>query len=193
MYNMDNLEYMNGKHHDGITMVLGDPPYEPVGAYDKNISEIIDRFAGKNIVLFCNPKNQYGIGGLVSEYLFWVKPQRTMNYMKQCGKFVEMILVIRGNTSSAFNLLHWSQMTGIYNDKPIYSLVHPHQKPISLIERLLLIYSNPGDVVFDPFMGSGTTAVACKRLGRSFVGCETDSNFYQIARERVESEKTLTG
>ena len=48
-------------------------------------------------------------------------------------------------------------------------------------------WSNPGDVVLDCFMGSGTTGVACKNLGRSFIGIELDYNYYQIATKRIEA------
>ena len=52
---------------------------------------------------------------------------------------------------------------------------HPTQKPEALLHRILLAASNPGDVVLDPFLGSGTTAVAAKRLGRAFIGIEREA------------------
>jgi site-specific DNA-methyltransferase (adenine-specific) len=118
------------------------------------------------------------------EYLFWMKTPSTKNYTKACGRFVEMILVKRyGKT---FNRLHWSQMTGVYDDRLIYPPVHPFQKPVSLMERLVRIYTNPGDVVLDPFMGSGTTGVACANTGRGFVGVEIDKEVFDIAQKNIE-------
>ena len=63
--------------------------------------------------------------------------------------------------------------------------IHPTQKPLELIERLVLASSNEGDLVFDPFMGSGTTAVAGKKNNRNYFGCELDVGFYGLAVERV--------
>ena len=62
---------------------------------------------------------------------------------------------------------------------------HPNIKPLGIIERLIRNSSCEGDVVFDPFMGSGTTGVACKHLNRNFIGCEINPKFYQICEERI--------
>ena len=62
---------------------------------------------------------------------------------------------------------------------------HPTQKPEKLIDRLVLASSNEGDLVFDPFMGSGTTAVSAKKHGRSFYGFELDEEYYTDSLERI--------
>jgi adenine-specific DNA-methyltransferase len=64
---------------------------------------------------------------------------------------------------------------------------HSTQKPIPLMERLILTSSNPGQTVLDIFGGSGSTGVACKMHGRNFIGCEVDSNYYTKSYERIES------
>jgi DNA modification methylase len=64
--------------------------------------------------------------------------------------------------------------------------VHPTQKPVELMEWLIKSYSNGGDVVVDPTMGSGTTGVACKNTNRAFIGIELDEDYFKIARERIE-------
>ena len=64
---------------------------------------------------------------------------------------------------------------------------HPSQFPLALARDQIVSWSNPGDVVLDCFMGSGTTGVACKNLGRSFIGIELDDNYYQIATKRIEA------
>jgi DNA modification methylase len=66
--------------------------------------------------------------------------------------------------------------------------VHPTQKPIKLMEEIIDQFTKPGDTVLDPFMGSGTTGVACVRTGRNFIGIEIDPDFYKIASERILSE-----
>lgn len=63
---------------------------------------------------------------------------------------------------------------------------HPTQKPVSLFEYLVLTYSNPGDVVLDNCMGSGTTAVACELTGRNWIGFELEKEYVQMTDERVK-------
>ena len=62
---------------------------------------------------------------------------------------------------------------------------HPTQKPIKLMGKLVRRYTQPGATVFDPFMGSGTTGVACVRTGRNFIGCELDEGYFKIAQRRI--------
>lgn len=72
------------------------------------------------------------------------------------------------------------------------SMEHPTQKPINLLRKLVLLISDKGDTIFDPFMGSGSTGVASLIEGRKFVGCEIDDEYFQIAKRRVEeTDKTL--
>ena len=64
--------------------------------------------------------------------------------------------------------------------------VHPTQKPVELMEQLIKRHTNVGDIVLDPFMGSGTTGVAAKKLGRKFCGIEKDSDYFLIAQDRLQ-------
>ena len=64
---------------------------------------------------------------------------------------------------------------------------HPAPFPVALVERCLHLFTYEGDVVLDPFMGSGTTAVAAKRTGRHYIGYDTERSYVRQARERVES------
>ena len=66
---------------------------------------------------------------------------------------------------------------------------HTCQKPVPLLERLIRVSSNPGAVVLDCFMGSGSTGVACLNTGRDFIGIEIDPDYFNIAKERIESEQ----
>lgn len=66
------------------------------------------------------------------------------------------------------------------------SRLHPTQKPLALMEYLILQYTKEGDVIFDPFMGSGTTGLACRNLGRNFIGIEKDKKFFEIAKDRLK-------
>ena len=62
---------------------------------------------------------------------------------------------------------------------------HPAQFPLSLVGDHLISWSNEGDVILDPFMGSGTTGVACKNLNRNFIGMELDEGYFNIAKKRI--------
>ncbi len=63
------------------------------------------------------------------------------------------------------------------------------QKPISLMEHLIKIHSNENQTILDPFMGSGTTGVACKNLNRNFIGIELEEKYFTIASERINKPK----
>lgn len=85
----------------------------------------------------------------------------------------------------------------VYNEKhPISILkfntperrVHPTQKPVDLLEYLIKTYTNEGDLVLDSCMGSGSTGVACKHLGRQFIGIEKEEKYFEIAKNRIEVE-----
>ncbi len=64
---------------------------------------------------------------------------------------------------------------------------HPTQKPEALIQRVLLATTKPGDLVLDPFFGTGTTGAVARRLGRRFIGIERDKDYARLARERIEA------
>ncbi|MBE0684154.1 MAG: site-specific DNA-methyltransferase [Anaerolineales bacterium] len=64
---------------------------------------------------------------------------------------------------------------------------HPTQKPEGLLYRVLLSSTNPGDVVLDPFFGSGTTGAVAKKLGRNFIGIERDKKYIKVAQKRIDS------
>jgi modification methylase len=63
---------------------------------------------------------------------------------------------------------------------------HPTQKPEALLYRVMLATTKPGDIVLDPFFGTGTTGAVARRLGRSWIGCERESAYREVAMERIE-------
>lgn len=69
---------------------------------------------------------------------------------------------------------------------------HPTQKPVALMEYLIKTYTNEGELVLDFTMGSGTTGVACKNLGRDFIGIEMDDKYFETAKKRIENFKVET-
>lgn len=102
---------------------------------------------------------------------------------------LEYIVFIR-SSGAFFN----SKLDSFDNYRKHYNVVvgnggkkneHPAKKPVELIKRFVRVSSKNGDVVLDPFMGSGTTGVACKELGREFVGCEQDKKYFELASVAV--------
>ena len=65
---------------------------------------------------------------------------------------------------------------------------HPTQKPLKLMEEILQIHSNENDIILDPFMGSGTTGVACKNTSRRFIGIEIYEKYFNLAKERLSND-----
>lgn len=64
---------------------------------------------------------------------------------------------------------------------------HPTQKPLYLLERILLASTKEGDIVLDPFCGSSTTGVACKKLGRKYIGIDTNADFLELSKKRLKN------
>ena len=69
---------------------------------------------------------------------------------------------------------------------------HPTQKPEKLLAKIILASSREGDIIFDPFLGSGTTAVVAKKLSRNFVGIEIDKKYASIALKRLNNADSDT-
>ena len=70
---------------------------------------------------------------------------------------------------------------------------HPTQKPLDLMESLVRDFTDPGELICDPFSGSGTTGVACKRLGRRFIGWEKSEPYWRIAQKRIDAAREQLG
>ena len=87
----------------------------------------------------------------------------------------------------ATNILRVPSLKGISKEK----CGHPSQKPLDLIEKLILCSTDEGDLVLDPFMGSGTTAVAARKLRRRWIGIEKDESYVQMAMTRLQSAPDL--
>lgn len=66
---------------------------------------------------------------------------------------------------------------------------HPTEKPEVLLKRIILIGSKQGDLILDPFFGSGTTGVVCKKLNRDFTGIEIDKDYFKMGKKRIENSK----
>ena len=86
---------------------------------------------------------------------------------------------IRGTGKMVFNWFQWEK------DGKDIPKIHPAQKPVAVLKRLIEIFTDPGDVVIDPCCGSGSTLRAAMELGRNAYGFEIDRNFYQRAKDEM--------
>lgn len=141
------------------------------------------RICRGTIMTFCAPEDS-PLGIFLCERAFWIKTPSTKNYKRKLGRFVEEIHICRRheNRGDVFNTdLHWSNYTGVYTD-----LVEEKgwywKKPLSLMERLVRIYTAPGDIVADPYCGSGTTLEACLKWRRPFIGVDNDSKWVEYCK-----------
>ena len=74
-----------------------------------------------------------------------------------------------------------------------YNHYHPTEKPVLLLEDLILTYTDTNDVVLDFTMGSGSTGVACLQTNRNFIGIELEEKYYNIAKERCNNYQSKLG
>jgi site-specific DNA-methyltransferase (adenine-specific) len=116
------------------------------------------------------------------------KPATYKNYSKNEQKRTKIAnkvksKKIRGNI--------WDYSVGV-NSCDKEALPHPAPYPCKLAEEHLLSWSNEGDIVLDPFMGSGTTGIMAKLLNRNFIGIEKDETYCNIAVKRVREHKAVT-
>ena len=110
-------------------------------------------------------KNNFGIG-------YYTRPQ-----------YEPMYLCLKGNPKPPREAI-----SDVIHCPRVKDLVHSCQKPVPLIMKLLQTFTNEGDIIFDGFIGSGTTAIAAAKTQRHYIGCEIDTATYKTATERVERE-----
>ncbi len=103
-----------------------------------------------------------------------------------------------GSKSDCYGKIEWTKPTYAVRDftypdnriefrQVLKDRQHPTQKPVALLEYLIKTYTNEGDTVLDPTMGSGSTGVACKNLNRNFIGIEMDEKYFEIAKKRINA------
>lgn len=213
IYNDDCINTMKKLISEGVQvdMVLSDPPYlmdfqsnmrknkfDKI-LNDKDNNELISEYfklsyelmkENSCIYSFCSWhhidffKKEFEKHFKLKNILIWEKQSGGMGDLK--GSFApghEFILMghkgralMRGKRDT--DVLKFNRIAGSKN-------VHPTQKPTDLLQYLLEKFTDEGDLVFDPFMGSGSTGVACFNSNRDFIGIELDENYFNIASERL--------
>ena len=160
-------------------------------------NEIIKVMKDINIYIWCNKKQivKY-FNFFVNEHhclydiLIWNKPDAMPSYSNKYLTDCEYCLYFHNN-GHCFPKTYEDAKTVFHNqinrENRIYH--HPTIKPLDFIRSMIRNSSDEGDVVFDPFMGSGTTGVACKELKRDFIGCEINPEYFKICEERINGTK----
>ena len=209
IYNCDALEFMKQVPDKYFDLVLTDPPFgmsfqsgyrnkqHKKIANDNNLSWLPD-FAKElhritkedaHLYLFCSHhfvevfKSEIQKYRKVKNILIWEKNNTGMGDLE--GDYApkyEMILFC----SNSEKKLNGGRDPNIIKSTRTQNELHPTQKPVPLIEFLAKKSSEQGDIVFDPFMGSGTTAIACQSLGLDWCGCELEPDYVAIANKRLE-------
>lgn len=204
--NCDCLEGMKDIPDGSVDMVCTDIPYGEVnrssnglrkmdrGAADVvtfELHRLIDellRVTRGSMYLFCGIEQVSEIrgalvaSGLSTRLCIWEKT----NPSPMNGKHIWLSGVeccVYGKKKNAVFNEHCKNTVFRYPTRP--GKLHPTQKPVELMERFILASSNPGDIVLDPFMGSGTTGVACIKTGRNYIGFELSQKYHAVALQRI--------
>lgn len=136
--------------------------------------------------------NHYGI-------LFYAKDSKKLKFyeIRSPHKRTRKTNILAKDYGGKKGLLHpygplvpdvWTDIHRIKHNK--FRDEHPCQLPVHLLERIILMSTDENDIVFDPFIGTGTTAIAAKRLGRQFIGFDIDEKYVEITKQKLEQEYT---
>lgn len=130
--------------------------------------------------------------------VIWFKPNAAPLLSKnRLAPSTELIWIASRNKKYYFDYDKAKELNGGKQMKNLWIInakrhitSHPTEKPEELLERIILLGSKEGDLVLDPFFGSGTTGVVSRRLGRSFIGIEIDNQYFKIGKERILKAQT---
>lgn len=190
---------------NSIDLIVTDPPYlydKPGSGKNKQYNEMMEGVKDElyqeffrvlkkvNIYQFCNIAQFQQILQAYQKYkkqlLIWHKPNGMCISQYEYYRTIEYIWYIR-EKGVTFNK---EVKRSPYYCQPLYQLselhhLHPTVKPLNLIKKFIEVSSMPGDLIFDPFVGSGTTAVACQQLGRRFIGFEKEEKYIEVCQKRL--------
>ncbi len=182
--------YRKNKKHDFCSVIKNDNNFEMISDYIKECYRIIKDNSA--MYMFCSfDKVDYFKQELekakfkIKNMIIWVKNNWTAGDLSaQFGKQYEIIFLANKGRKK-FN---GKRITDVWNFDRVSGSkqFHQNQKPVNLIEQCIIKHSNENDIIFDGFMGSGTTGVACKNLNRNFIGIEIDEEYFEIAKKRID-------
>lgn len=148
-----------------------------------------------NMYIFCS-ETQVPIYGMWARehnlhfgIMVWEKPLSVIN-KNRFSTNTEYVVRIYDFGTGLNTIKNNDYYNKVIHSKPLKGTdkMHPTQKPIDAVDRFILLSSNEGDVVLDPFSGSATTAVACIRNNRNFIGFELETEYYKKSLVRIERE-----
>lgn len=207
LYRGDCLELMKDIPDGTVELVVTDIPYGKVNresnglrSLDRGIADVVlfklkdlvselVRVTSGSMYVFCSTEQVSELrelmssAGLSTRLCIWEKTNPSpMNGQRIWLSGVECC--VYGKKKGATFNEHCKNTVFRHPTQP--GKLHPTQKPVPLMERLIRASSNAGDTVLDPFMGSGSTGVACVNTGRNFIGIELDEQYFDIAKKRIE-------
>lgn len=211
----DSYKIIKDIPNKSIDLVVIDPPYEMetrgTGFHKKKdyydlihdkglavsineeILKELDRVMKKtNIYIFCNKNQMLMYLQFYKErnvdILVWHKTNPIPTINNKYLSDLEYIIFVRDKGVKMYNTYATSSKLyqSIVNKKDKAMYKHPTIKPLELLRKFIINSSQEGDIVLDCFIGSGTTAVACKELNRNFIGIELNEEYYNIAKDRIE-------
>ena len=199
LYLGDCLDILPTLEAGSVDAVITDPPYNsgikyatydddrPYGEYWAWLAEITEHLnrISRGIVIIKH--SAFKMGDWLNEIgksrpVIWYKPFSSGYRLNGFATHFEPLWVTQGKTAK------WSKDVLIHNSGACNreeSTGHPAQMPESLARELADVCTPEGATVLDPFMGSGTTGVACVKTGRNFIGIEIDPDYYAIAEKRI--------
>lgn len=157
-------------------------------------AEMFESLSGGWIAAFCTPEGiapwrdaLEAAGARYKRACIWVKPDAAPQFNGQGPAMGAECFVTAwaGVGASRWQAGGRSNVFTHAIRSPTRDGRHETEKPLALMMEIIACFTDPGDVVLDPFMGSGTTGVACARLGRRFIGVEKDRRFFEIAEGRI--------
>lgn len=177
----DALDWAKSMPDKSVDHIITDYEYGTVFPFEE-----FKRICKGTILTFCDQRDD-PMNGEWSEKAYWIKTPSTKNTKNKLSRFVEEIHIYR--TWYGFdrfnNDLHWSNYTGVYTDM-VEEKGWYWKKPLSLMERLVRIYTNPGDIVADPYCGSGTTLEACWKNERPYIGVDHNKEWVEFCNYKKE-------
>ncbi len=181
------------KDHDFCSEILNDDNEQLIIDYIKECYRILKNNTA--MYMFCNcdkvdffKQELENAGFKIKNMIIWVKNNWTAGDLKaQFGKQYEIIFLVNKGRK-CFN---GKRITDIWMFDRISGKkqLHQNQKPVDLLKQCILKHSDENDIIFDGFMGSGSTGVACIETNRKFIGVELDKKYFEIAKERIENLK----
>ena len=176
----DTFKWVKSQPNKSVDHIITDYEY----GTEFPLAEFV-RICRGNIITFCS-EFDFPLGSAFTEIAYWIKTPSTKNNTKHLSRFVEQIHILRNLDNDTFNSdLHWSNYTGVYTDM-VEEKGWMWKKPLSLMERLVRIYSNKGDLILDPYCGRGTTLQAAHNLGRSYIGIDIDQTMIDYCQENIK-------